>query len=150
MKNPQETPVSQAISKSNGNKREINQTTVVLGGVIVTGTVLLALMDGGLSNMVFQAVAGTSGYFVHDLTINDIPKELRHEAQEIAVSTRTMMTGSSVLAGIGIAADPVVGTILLVLSIGAHAYLDEVRQNELRAIDIELKKAAQEIGAVTY
>ena len=124
-----------------------NDTAVVATGVIMTGTVLIALMDGGITHMVFQFISGTSAYFIHNMTVNDLPPDLRKEARNVIFTEQNLMQGASMFAGIGVAADPIVGGILLVLSIIAHKKLDELREQDIKA---ELRAIVGEIGGICF
>lgn len=129
------------------SKREVNQTAVAAGCVVGGAAALVALMDGGLTTLTFQLVTGTTGYFIHELCVDDLPKEYRAQARDVLVNGKTMMTAASILTGIGIAADPIVGAVMLVLAIGAHAYLDEQRKAELEGFETQLQELAMEAGA---
>ncbi len=131
---------------SRHSNRGRNQTVVVTKGIIVSAAVLVMLMDGGITHFVFQAIAGTTGFFIHNMTVNDLPPELRKHARDVILSEQNMIQGASILAGIGIALNPIVGGIFLALAIIGHMHMDDLRREELKA----LKAIVEEVGGVCY
>ena len=129
-------------------RREVNQTAICAGCVVGGAAVLVALMDGGLTTLTFQLVTGTTGYFIHELCVDDLPKQYQEHARDVLINGNVMMTGANVLAGIGVAADPIIGSVLLALTIGAHAWLDHERKLELSALKKSLVALAMEAGAM--
>lgn len=107
-----------------------NSTQWVAGTCIVSAGVLLMLLDGG-ADVIFSAIAGTSAYVIHNMTVNDIPKTLKDkykdEMSDLTDSDRSMLTCASLLAAAGVVINPWVGVPALAGVLMLHMHLQAER-----------------------
>ena len=123
-------------------KEEANLTVTATAGCIVGAGLLLALLDGGIGRVIFTAIAGTSAYVVHNMSVNDIPADLKKaHPDECAAGDNTVLMAASVLSAASVIINPWVGIPMLIASILFHWWMQENRDKFLLA-------KAEELGLV--
>jgi hypothetical protein len=94
--------------------------------------VLLALMDYGITNLVFTAIAGTGAYMVHNLAVNNIPGHIRDAAPgEIAHADKVTLAAASILAAAGVLVNPWVGIPALAAMLVWHLVNEADRDEQI-------------------
>lgn len=136
--------MSEKKSKPRAGLANMNATQLTVGTCIVSAGVLLMLLDGGV-NLIFSAIAGTSAYIIHNMTVDDIPADLKdrysEEMSDLDCSDKAILMGASVMAALGVVFSPWIGVVALAAALIYHIKMQHDRWDELHGLAAELGMA---------